>query len=276
LTARVMVNRLWMHHFGRGLVPTPNDFGRQGRPPSHPELLDYLASRFVASGWSIKSMHRMILLSSTYRQSSEDNEKYQLADAENELLWHVPRRRLDAESIRDTLLSLAGQLDRSPGGPHPFPLMKDWNYTQHNPFKAVYDTDRRSVYLMTQRIQRHPYLTLFDGADTNASTANRPSSTTTLQALYLMNDPFVQRLARGFGARLLSEKGDDRSRIDRSFRLGFGRPPTKEETDAAVDALAKMRAKLRESGVDEKQVESRTWEAYARAVFMSNEMVYVN
>jgi hypothetical protein len=276
LTARVMANRVWLYHFGRGLVVTPNDFGRQGRAPSHPELLDHLATRFVESGWSVKAMHRLILLSSTYRQASEDNESKRLADPENELLWRVTPRRLDAESIRDSLLSLSGELDRSPGGAHPFPPMSKWNFTQHNPFKAVYETDRRSVCLMTQRIQRHPYLALFDGADTNASTAKRTTSTTTLQALYLMNDPFVLRLARGFASRLQREAKGDAGRITLSFRLAFGRLPSSEEREAASEALAKMRAKLRESGEQADRVEARAWEAYARAVFMSNELVYVN
>src|SRR5262249_9135326 len=159
---------------------------------------------------------------------------------------------------------------------HPFPPMSKWNFTQHNPFKAVYETDRRSVYLMTQRIQRHPYLALFDGADTNASTAKRTTSTTTLQALYLMNDPFVLRLARGFASRLQRESKDDNERITLSFRLAFGRSPSSEERETAMAALAKMRAKLRESGEQADRIEARAWQAYARAVFMSSELVYVN
>src|SRR5579871_3215853 len=207
-----MVNRIWAYHFGRGIVPTASDFGKQGRPPTHPELLDWLASEFMASGerkppvesansstggsrsplaWSIKKMHRLIMLSRTYQMSSDDDPANLQIDVANEYLWHFARRRLDAESIRDTLLAVSGGLDRTTGGPHPFPEQTTWNFTQHNPFKAVYETNRRSVYLMTQRIQRHPFLGLFDGADTNASTARRVTSTTPLQALYLMNDPFV-------------------------------------------------------------------------------------
>src|SRR5205823_9639478 len=127
------------------------------------------------------------------------------------------RRRLDAEAIRDSLLSRSGLLDRTPGTAHPFPAASTWKFTQHAPFKAVYDTDRRSVYLMTQRIQRHPYLALFDGADTNASTARRTASTTPLQALYLMNDPFAHRMARGLAAGLQRDRSDDSARVERSF-----------------------------------------------------------
>src|SRR5262249_47388528 len=143
-----------------------------------------------------------------------------------------------AEAIRDALLWLGDALDRSPGGPHPFPDQSTWDFTRHKPFKAVYETDRRSVYLMTQRIQRHPYLALFDRADTNASTARRGTSTTPLQALFLRNDPWVHRLARGFAARLLRERGGDPARVERSFRLAFGRPATGEERDAALAFLA--------------------------------------
>src|SRR5690606_17859232 len=150
------------YHFGRGIVPTPNDFGKQGKPPTHPELLDSLAAKFRDSGWSIKGMHRMIMLSRTYRLMVQPSIDARAKDPNNELLSSLPLRRLDAESIRDTLLTLGGNLDLSPPGPHPFPPERDWKFTQHNPFKAVYETNRRSVYLMTQRIQRHPFLALFD------------------------------------------------------------------------------------------------------------------
>jgi hypothetical protein len=270
-----MVNRLWQHHFGRGLVPTPNDFGRQGQPPSHPELLDYLAARFVESGWSIKAMHRLMVHSRAYRLASADHAGNQALDADNVLLWRYPRRRLDAEAIRDTLLTLGDVLDRSPGGPHPFPPANTWNFTQHNPFRALYETDRRSAYLMVPRIQRHPYLALFDGADTNASTAARGTSTTPLQALYLMNDPLMERLARGLAGRLLREAGDERGRIDRAFWLAFARPPTEAEGRVATGYLARMRARLAQSGVSAGEREGRAWEGLARSLFLSNELVYL-
>jgi len=263
LFARVIVNRVWRHHFGRGFVATPNDFGRQGRPPSHPELLDHLATRLVESGWSLKALHRLVVTSSAYRMGGDDGDEKRSHDPDNELLSRSARRRLDAEQTRDTLLILSGHLDRTRGGGHPFPPAAKWGYTQHAPFKAVYETDRRGVYLMAQRIQRHPYLALFDGADTNASTGGRPSSTTPLQALYLMNDPFVTRAAKGFAARLMREKAP----IDASFLLALGRPPTDDERAAAGEALAKLRRKAGEAGA---------WEAYARALFMTNELAHVD
>jgi hypothetical protein len=276
LTARVMVNRIWHYHFGRGIVPTPSDFGRQGLPPTHPELLDYLAARFVEGGWSVKAMHRLIMLSRSYQLSSREDAANARIDADNNYLWRFNRRRLDAESIRDAMLAVSGGLDRSPGGPHPFPDPTSWNYTQHNPYKAVYDSNRRSVYLMTQRIQRHPFLGLFDGADTNASTDRRVTSTTPLQALYLMNDPFVHTQARKFAERLLAERSDDTGRVEFAYRLAFGRPPTTEEQSAAREYLDTVGEKLRASGTGTDELAVRAWESFARVLFMSNEFVYVN
>jgi mono/diheme cytochrome c family protein len=283
LTARVMVNRIWQYHFGRGIVPTPSDFGNQGRPPTHPELLDYLARYFIStqattpgSGgpWSIKKMHRLIMLSRTYQMASDNDPANLEIDVANDYLWRFARRRLDAESIRDTLLAVTGDLDRTTGGPHPFPEPTTWNFTQHHPFKAVYEANRRSVYLMTQRIQRHPFLGLFDGADTNASTAWRVTSTTPLQALYLMNDPFIHEQSRKFADRLLSERPDDPGRIERAYLLMFSRPASTAEQAAGKEYLARVRDKL--AGVPAEQQTRKAMESFVRVLFMSNEFVYVN
>jgi mono/diheme cytochrome c family protein len=276
LTARVMVNRIWQYHFGRGIVPTASNFGKQGQPPTHPELLDYLTRRFIESGWSVKAMHRLIMLSQTYQLASRDHAGNLKTDPDNVYRWRFDRRRLDAESIRDAMLAVSGALDRTPGGPHPFPDQTTWNFTQHNPFKAVYETDRRSVYLMTQRIQRHPYLALFDGPDTNASTAQRNTSTTPLQALFLLNDPFVHEQARKFAARLLAERSDDGSRVERAYLLALGRPPTADERAASQDYLARARAKLQSAGTPADRLTPLAWESYVRALLMTNEFVYVN
>ena len=165
LTARVLVNRLWQNHFGRGIVATPSNFGVRGEPPTHPELLDWLAARFVASGWSIKAIQRDILLSQTYQLSSDHDTHGAAVDPDDRWLWRFPRQRLDAESIRDAMLAVAGNLDRARPGLHPFPPIDKWRWTQHDPFKAVYPSGHRSVYLMTQRLAKHPYLATFDGCD---------------------------------------------------------------------------------------------------------------
>ena len=182
-------------------------------------------------------------------------------DPSNALLWHFPRRRLDAESIRDTLLVLGGNLDRTMGGPHPFPPQNKWDFTQHKPFKAVYETDRRSVYLMTQRIQRHPFLAIFDGPDTGASTGRRITSTTTLQALYLLNDPFVHDQASRLAKRIQESGPTDPERIDLAYMLLFSRPPTDDERTLGLAHLA--------------QAGDGAWESYLRVLLRTNEFVYV-
>ena len=276
LTARVMVNRIWLHHFGRGIVPTPNDFGRQGKPPSHPALLDWLALRFMESGWSIKSMHREIMLSRAYRISSIPSPKAHEVDPTNTFLSSFPRLRMDAESIRDTLLTLGGNLDPKRGQAHPFPPESQWKFTQHNPFKAVYETNHRSVYLMTQRIQRHPFLAIFDGADPAASTPSRPVSTTPVQALYFLNDPFVHKQAAGFARRVILHSEDRDERMRFAYRLALGRFPTPLELEFSAQLLVAIKGAFAGSDVSEQEMESQSWQSLLRSMFRLNEFVYLD
>jgi hypothetical protein len=276
LTARVMANRIWLHHFGRGLVPTPNDFGRQGRRPTHPELLDWLAAKFIESGWSVKAMHRLIMQSRTYQLSSLRSDDAITHDANNDLLSAFPRRRLDAESIRDTLLVLGGNLDITPTGPHPFPPQTEWKFTQHNPFKAVYESKRRSVYLMTQRIQRHPYLAIFDGADPATSTPVRTTSTTPLQALFLLNDPFVHEQSQAFATRIMKSAKEDSARIQFAYQAALGRPPEKAELEQCRRFLVDARERLSSSGTPSSELVAESWRAMVRALLRLNEFVYLD
>jgi len=276
LAARVMANRIWLHHFGKGLVPTPNDFGKQGKPATHPELLDWLAMKFIASGWSVKEMHRVIMLSHTYQLASQRSEDAVARDVSNELLSSFPRQRLDAEAIRDTMLALGGNLDTTPAGPHPFPPQTEWKFTQHNPFKAVYDSKHRSVYLMTQRIQRHPYLAIFDGADPSASTAVRTTSTTPLQALFLLNDKFVHEQSKEFATRITQAAKDDAARLKFAYQLALARPPESSELDDGKKFLASVRDQLRADGMPGEQIENESWRAMVRVIFRLNEFVYVD
>ena len=275
LTARVMVNRIWGGHFGNGLVPTENDFGRRGRPPSHPGLLDDLARRFMAGGWSVKSIHRLILLSATYQSSSAHDPDAAAVDPADELLWRFPRQRLDAESLRDALLSLGGELDRSPGGPHPFPPVGT-AFTQHNPFDAVYKSDRRSVYLMTPRSKRHPYLTLFDGADTNASTPKRAVTTVPTQALFFLNDPFVHECSAGFARRLIAARADETNTIRTAYREALAREPREAEVRSAGEFLGRYRRALADAEAPASRHEEACWSAFARTLFTSNEFLFID
>jgi hypothetical protein len=277
LTARVIVNRIWKHHFGRGIVSTPSDFGARGAAPSHPALLDWLASRFVADGWSFKRMHRRLMLSSAYRLSSRDEPANLAADAENVLRWRADRRRMDAETIRDTLLTLGGNLEPGmPTAPHPFPPADKWKYTQHYPFKDDYPSNRRTVYLMTKRLRVDPYFTTFDGPDRNAGTPNRDSSITAIQALYLLNDPFVHAQAERFAERLLAERPDDPARLRRAFERTLARPPTDAESAAALLHLDAVRERSRSAGLPTDQTDRQAWASFARVLLRLNEFLYVD
>jgi hypothetical protein len=253
LTARVMANRVWQYHFGRGLVATPNDFGRMGTRPSHPELLDYLANRLVEGGWKLKPLHREILLSATYRQAYEGPPtdgrgsvlKAGMAkDPENIYLWHFARRRLEAEEIRDSMLALVGKLNLKTGGPGVItPADKELITLMYKPSQWKVDPDenehyRRSVYLIAKRNFRLPMMETFDGPDYQISCPRRESSTHAPQALELLNGDFSNRMARFFAERLKSEAGADSSReVDLAYRLAAGRAPSVKERTAALDFL---------------------------------------
>ena len=276
LTARVMVNRVWQHHFGRGIVATPSNFGIRGEPPTHPELLDWLAAKFVSGNWSIKRLHREILRSETYQLSTDNDSASAERDPANKWLWRFPRRRLDAESIRDAMLAVSGHLERSRPGPHPFPAIDAWQWTQHNPFKAVYPTRHRSVYLMTQRLVRHPFMAIFDGPDTNVSADARPSSTVPLQALYLRNNPFVQEQATGFAGRLIAASAVYPSRIRQAFELAWGRPPAPDEIDRSLRYLSDCRNALAASRIAESAIEREIWASLSKVMLTSNEFLYID
>jgi hypothetical protein len=236
--------------------------------PTHPELLDFLAKRFVESGGSVKAMHRLICLSHTYQLASTGLPEQAKLDPNNDWHWKFSRRRLEAEAVRDAILAVSGALDRTMGGPHPFPPQSAWTYTQHRQFMDVYETDRRSVYVMTQRIKKHPFFGIFDGPDTNATTAMRSSSTTPLQSLFMMNDPFVHEQARKFAARLLAARPDDAKRMGLAYLLAFGRGPTSEERESGLAYLATVRSKA--------GAEQPAWESYARVLLRLNEFIYVD
>jgi cytochrome c553 len=276
LFARVMVNRIWQHHFGRGLAATPSNFGTSGAPPTHPELLDELATRFIESGYSIKSMHRLILASRTWQLSSADDLKNQAQDTGNTTYWRANRRRLDAEAVRDAMLSVAGVLEEAPPAGHPFPTMSTWTWTQHHPFKDIYPTRRRSVYLMTQRLQRHAFLALFDGPDTNTTTDARLTSTVAPQALYALNSPEVGELAHALGDRLRASGKTDNERIDHAYQLCFARPPTDRERDRAIAHLEAVRALAQSITHEPPDLDCQAWQSLARVFLMSSEFLYVD
>jgi hypothetical protein len=246
LTARVFVNRIWHYHFGRGIVATPNDFGRMGARPSHPEMLDYLANEFVDGGWRMKPLHKMILLSRAYRQSSQSplEAKAQEIDAGNDLLWRFTARRLDAEQIRDSMLLVAGRLNLKQGGPSVIvpvdPELVNLLYkpSQWSVSKEDREHDRRSIYLIYKRNLRLPMLEVFDAPDLQISCARRESSTHAPQALELLNGDFANSMAKSFAARLDKEAGSSLSRqVELAYRLTTGRRPNAKERAVALAFL---------------------------------------
>jgi len=252
LTARVIVNRVWALLFGRGLVGTPSNFGKLGEAPTHPRLLDDLAARFVENGWSVKQLIRELVLSATYRQSSQITPAGLSKDPTNRLLWRMPRRRLDVEAWRDSLLLAAGRLDAAVGGRSVSP---------QDP-----EERRRTLYSRVSRFELDKMLVLFDFPDANVHSAGRVHTTTPLQKLFAMNSAFLTRQADFLADRLLGEKTrrDARGRIGRAYRIVYGRPPSTRESDLGV-------AFLDGAGAD-----IGRWRQYTQALLMSNEALFVD
>jgi hypothetical protein len=244
LTARVMVNRIWQQHFGEGLVRTPNNFGKMGERPTHPELLDWLATEFVKSGWSIKAMHRLIMNSQTYQMTSADVAANVAIDRENRYLWRMPRRRLEGEAIRDSIMAMARNLDLTVGGPAVLPYIDPalFQSSSKRTWNGKPDSDpstwRRSVYVFSKRSIPLPMLEVFDKPDSVGSCARRNRSTIAPQALILMNNAFVLMEATKFAERLRKEAGaDPNEQVDLAFQLALSRKPTASEQQQAVAFL---------------------------------------
>lgn len=273
LTARVLVNRIWQHHFGRGIVATPSNFGTQGAAPSHPELLDWLAAEFIVRGWSLKAMHRLLLSSTAYQQSSEPPRDALVRDPDNRLFSRQNRVRLEGEAIRDSLLAISGRLNAKMGGPSVFPpIPADITKTSKN-WTASADPDehrRRSIYIFARRNLRFPFLEVFDAPDSNLSCPERGQSTTAPQSLTLLNSEEVMDAARATAARLTREATAERDRIDRAFRLVLGREPSGKELRMSREFLQAAEGRTGAAA------ESERWVELCRALFNLNAFVYVD
>ncbi|MBI1840607.1 MAG: DUF1553 domain-containing protein [Verrucomicrobia bacterium] len=259
LTARVVANRVWQHYFGVGLVPTPDDFGRTGEAPTNPELLDYLAGRLISQGWRLKALHREILLSETYRQSTQATQRKALErDEANHLLWRQNLRRVESEVVRDSFLAISGQLNAKAGGPSVFPsLPKEVHGTQDSAGKGWGESpeseqNRRSVYLFVKRALKLPLLEVFDFANCSSPMGMRSTTTIAPQALMALNDDFSQRQAAAFADRVRREGGaSEPGQIRRAFALCVQRDPTSAELRRAIaflhDQAARARAEVKET-----------------------------
>jgi Protein of unknown function (DUF1553)/Protein of unknown function (DUF1549) len=292
LTGRVLVNRLWHYHFGRGIVGTPSDFGEMRDRETHPELLDWLAATFVEQGWSMKKMHRLMMLSNAYQQSTAFNEAAAKSDPDNLLLWRFRRQRLTGEEIRDAILAVSGRMNRRMGGPSVFPdipkemdVRGGWNRKERDDQK-----NRRSIYTFVRRNSRYPMFQAFDMPDTHESCSRRAVTTTAPQALNLLNDPAILLAAQFFAARVLQDAAADaNAQIERAYALAFARRPDAAERRQAL-AFLREQAALIQTRLDAKQpvalppncpVELDPARAaalvdFCHALFNANEFVYVN
>jgi hypothetical protein len=270
LMARVQVNRVWQQYFGRGIVETAANLGVSGSPPSHPELLEHLACAFVANGWSLKSIHRLILNSASYRQTSELVPQAFSIDPDDRLLWRMPVRRLDAEALRDAMLAASGQLDRRFGGPY-VPT------SRNGPGEVVVDrktdgANRRSLYLQHRRTQTLSLLGVFDSPSLVVNCLERPVSTIPLQSLSVLNSEFVIDQARHFASRLAKEAGEGLElRIDRAFVLAVARDPTSREREASSAFVEAQRAQY--AGQDDADL--KAWTDFCQMLLASNTFLYL-
>lgn len=255
LTSRVITNRIWQHHFGTGLVPTPSDFGTRGLPPSNPELLDWLSGKLMDGGWSLKRMHRLVLASAVYRQSSRENEQARAVDSENRLLWRMPRLRIDFEEMRDSILAVSDRLDFSLGG-RPFDDLMNSKNT------------RRTIYALVNRNDLPGVFRAFDFADVDASAPDRPSTTVPQQALFAMNSPFVIEQARRISAEGQRSATDDPGRLDAIYRKIFAREPSSEEREIGLRYL-------REALTTPTEKQS-PWDRLAQALLLTNEFWFAD
>ncbi len=281
LTARVIVNRVWMWHFGEGLVRTPSDFGLMGQRPTHPELLDWLANWFVDNGWSLKKLHRLILSSNTWRMSKQAVPEYLAQDPENRLFWRASYKRLEAEAIRDSILAVSGRLNPAMYGPSVFPAVQpqalEGSSDPDKIWKASPEegASRRSIYVFVKRSLILPMLEMLDLCDTARSSAQRMTTSVPTQALTLFNGDFVNQQARYLAARLRAEAGPDRrAQVTLAYRLAFARPAEPAELQETLTFLEKEEASVREA--DPGNAPMRALEQLARVIFNMNEFVYVD
>jgi hypothetical protein len=281
-----MVNRLWQHHFGEGIVATVNDFGLMGEPPSHAELLDWLAAELVESGWRLKHLHRLMVLSHAYQLAAEQNDESEAADPGARLLWRWRPRRLEAEAARDAMLATSGQLNLQAGGPSVYPEISaevlagqsiPGNGWKPSPPE---EARRRSIYIFVKRTLMVPELEVLDFPNTNQSCGVRPVSTVAPQALSFLNGDFAAEQSRHFAARVAAEAGAETPRqIELAYRLAFGRPPNDEELAVITSFLARQEAQITSDAATASQAvdnpRQRALEALCLVLLNANEFAYV-
>lgn len=277
LTARVMANRIWRWHFGKGIVPSVDNFGRLGEKPVNQPLLDWLAVRFMEDGWSIKAMHRLIMLSNTYQMSSATDERALELDPENTLLWRMSRRRLEAEEIRDAVMAVSGGLDLAQGGT--IMKYKDRQYVANTSKRGDVDYEKniRAVYIPVVRSSMYEVFTAFDLPDPSMPNGDRDSTVVAPQALFMMNGVVVLRHSRQFAESLLANTAlDDAARIREAYERALSRPPTPREIDQALTFVSQMDKAYAAKGKNDQERRTLAWQSFCKALMGSNEFIYLN
>jgi hypothetical protein len=278
LTARVMVNRLWKHHFGQGIVRSVDNFGKTGDAPTHPHLLDFLARRFIESGWSIKALHRMMVLSSTYAMSSQSLPEAEKLDPENKLVHRMPVQRLEAESIRDSILAVAGSLDSKMLGPSVPPHISSYQDGRGKPESGPLEGNgRRSIYIQVRRNFLTPMFLAFDYPLPISAIGRRSVSTVPSQALMLMNNEFVASQAKTWAERLLQHETVSENLVRKMFLTAFGRPASNQEVEETLQFVREQgqRHAASVSALSKAEIKQRVWADVAHVLFNSAEFIYV-
>jgi Protein of unknown function (DUF1553)/Protein of unknown function (DUF1549) len=280
LTARVIVNRMWQHHFGEGLVRTPDNFGFLGSPPTHPALLDWLAKDLIAHGWKLKRMHKLMVMSNVYRQSSihPQQQSYSQRDAANHYWWHAQRKRLDAEQLRDAILQCSGRLDATMGGPSFMATisdealeglsMKSGAYTASPPEQ----TRRRSIYMFVKRSLAVPMMTVFDSCDTTAPTGRRDVSIVAPQALTLLNNQWVHEESAAMAQRVMTEATGNADRVKKAWELALGRQPNEREWQYGINYVVKLQS----SDSEDNESKVAAWNVLCHTLINTNEFIYLD
>jgi len=282
----VIVNRVWQHHFGQGLVRTVNDFGARCDPPTHPELLEWLTHEFVNSGWKLKPLHRLILTSSVYLQDTTFDAANAKADPDNRLLWRRRSQRIESEILRDSILAVSGTLNPQMFGPavkSPIAPEAIQARNMKDPYpKDLMDTPatrRRSIYMFHKRVVQHPLMQAFDGPDAQASCGRRENTTVAPQALALLNDKFIRARAMDFAQRVANESGvEPEAQIRLAWRLALGREPSQDEVNGGIDFVnAQIRQRsMRDSSRPGMETRQLALADLCQAIFAMNEFIYVD
>lgn len=276
LTSRVFVNRVWRWHFGKGIVSTPDNFGKLGAKPTNQPLLDWMAASFMEQGWSIKKLHRMILLSDTWQMSNDWNEKSAAVDPDNNLMWRADLRRLDAESIRDTILMVSGGLDLKMGGSLMNVNNREFVFNHESKDGVTYDFNRRSLYLPVIRNHLFGMFMLFDYSDASVLNGNRSSTTVAPQALFLLNSHLVEDASKRMAKNILSQTSDSsEQKIQQLYLTSYGRLPSKLELNRSLQFLDEIERDLQSEEPDSAKRINRSWQVLCQSFFASSEFIYL-